>query len=109
MVARGAPLRVGMCHCADCRKHHGAAFYAAAIYASDAVTISGETASYRGRHFCPKCGSSVFARTGHEVELHLDALDQPNQFTPDYELWTKMRAAWLAPVAGAAQHDRNRD
>lgn len=109
MAARGAPLRVGLCHCADCRKHHGAAFYAAAIYPSDAVTISGETASYQGRHFCPKCGSSVFARTGDEVELHLGALDHPDLFAPDYELWTKRRFSWLPPIGGAAQHVENRD
>ena len=30
--AAGPPLRVGLCHCLDCRKHHGALFYAAAIF-----------------------------------------------------------------------------
>jgi len=28
VVATGAALRVGLCHCLDCRKHHGALFYA---------------------------------------------------------------------------------
>lgn len=28
----GEPARVGICHCLDCRKHHGALFYAAAIF-----------------------------------------------------------------------------
>lgn len=32
IVANGEPLRVGICHCMDCRKHHGALFYAAADY-----------------------------------------------------------------------------
>ena len=27
-----APERAGICHCMDCRKHHGAPFYAAAIF-----------------------------------------------------------------------------
>ena len=69
LVAHGAPLRVGICHCLDCRKHHGALFYAAAVFADGSVSISGETASYKGRHFCPRCGSSVFARSGGEIEL----------------------------------------
>ena len=30
--ARGRPYRVGICHCLDCRKHHGALFYAAAVF-----------------------------------------------------------------------------
>ena len=32
LTARGAPDRVAVCHCLDCRKHHGAVFYAAAIF-----------------------------------------------------------------------------
>lgn len=87
IAAEGAPLRVGICHCLDCRKHHGAPFFAAAIFPEAAVTVTGATASWRGRHFCPTCGSSVFAASGGEVELHLGALDRPNAFAPEYELW----------------------
>ena len=94
-VAVGTPLRVGVCHCLDCRKHHGALFYAAAIFAEEAVTITGETRAYAGRHFCPDCGSSVFASSPGEIEVHLGALDAPDQFQPEYELWTKRRERWL--------------
>ena len=73
IMAAGDPNRVGLCHCLDCRKHHGALFYAAAIFPQDAVTVEGETRDYAGRHFCPRCGSSVFARAGDEVEVHLGA------------------------------------
>jgi hypothetical protein len=51
LVARGAPDRVGLCHCLDCRKHHGAVFYAAAVFAAEQVVICGKTNSYQGRHF----------------------------------------------------------
>ena len=60
--AAGQPYRVGLCHCLDCRKHHGALFHASVIFPQDAVTVSGATGEYAGRHFCPRCGSSVFAR-----------------------------------------------
>ena len=93
--ADGAPKRVGICHCLDCRKHHGAVFYAAAVYDEDHVTIQGETRHFEGRHFCPVCGSSVFAVTDAEIELHLGALDEPSQFRPSYELWTERREDWL--------------
>ncbi|WP_298290311.1 GFA family protein [uncultured Litoreibacter sp.] len=108
-VASGQPDRVGICHCMDCRKHHGAPFYAAAIYPEEAVTIEGEAGAYQGRHFCPTCGSSVFARSGAEIELYLGALDKPNQFTPEYECWTVRREAWLREFAGVTgyQHDRD--
>ncbi len=108
IVAVGRPDRVGVCHCLDCRKHHGALFYAAAIFPEDAVTVEGETRDYAGREFCPRCGSSVFARSGPEVEVHLGALDAPDQFIPTYETWVIRRETWLPPVPGARQYDRNR-
>ncbi len=97
---RGQPLRVGICHCLDCRKHHGALFWAAAIFPETAVTVTGATRAFRGRHFCPDCGASVFARTGDEVEVHLGALDAPDQFQPSYECWTIRREAWLPEFTG---------
>lgn len=109
VTATGAPLRVGVCHCLDCRKHHGALFWAAAIFPESAVAISGETRSYQGRHFCPICGSSVFARDGDEVELHLGALDAPSRFAPDYELWTLRREAWLPPFPVARSYPGDRE
>ncbi len=91
----GRPLRVGICHCLECRKHHGATFYAAAIFAHDAATVTGESRSYEGRFFCPTCGSSVFAKSGEEIEIHLGCLDAPDQLTPTYECWSSRREGWL--------------
>ena len=108
LVALGTPYRVGICHCLDCRKHHGALFFAAAIFPTDAVSVAGETREYKGRHFCPRCGSSVFARYGDETEVHLGSLDAPNQLTPTYENWCVRRETWLPafPTTTQYQHDR---
>lgn len=108
-VAVGRPYRVGLCHCLDCRKHHGALFHASAIFPEDAVTVEGETCDFRGRHFCPRCGSSVFARTGDEVEVNLGALDAPEQFRPTYESWTVRRESWLPPFPLAHHYARDRE
>jgi len=108
LVASGSPLRVGVCHCLDCRRHHGALFYAAAIYPEAAVTVSGATRDYEGRHFCPRCGASVFARSGAEIEVHLGALDAPDQFVPSYECWTKRREAWLPTFPGTECFESDR-
>lgn len=107
-VAKGQPCRVGVSHCMDCRKHHGAVFHASAIYPEDAVTLSGDTRQYQGRHFCPDCGSSVYSRSGDEVELHLGSLDEPNQFVPTYELWTIRREAWLPAFPFPHHYERDR-
>lgn len=108
VTATGAPDRLAVCHCMDCRKHHGAVFYAAAIFPRAAVTVSGPTAAWKGRHFCPTCGSSVFAETGTEIELHLDAMDAPDLFRPDYESWTLRRESWLPPFPVTERHQGDR-
>lgn len=95
ITATGRPNRVGLCHCLDCRKHHGALFHTSAIFGVDAVAITGETHSFQGRHFCPRCGSSVFGITDKEIEVNLGSLDAPNQLRPSYELWTIRRETWL--------------
>ena len=107
--ATGRPYRVGLCHCLDCRKHHGALFHASAIFPEDAVKIDGETGSYAGRHFCPHCGSSVFGRTGDEVEINLGALDETDRLQPTYELWTVRREAWLPPFPLSHQYEHDRE
>jgi hypothetical protein len=122
IVAEGRPYRIGLCHCLDCRKFTGTLFHASAVFPEDAVTIEGETREYAGRtsgqaivetgygrHFCPRCGSSVFARSGDEVEVSLGALDAPDQLTPTYELWTVRREAWLPEFPGMRGYEGDRE
>lgn len=108
-VAQGQPYRVGVCHCRDCRKHHGALFHAAAIFPEAALVIEGDTQSYAGRHFCPRCGSSVFSRTADEVEVSLGVLDEIGQLRPTYELWTVRREPWLPAFARVRRYKHDRD
>lgn len=109
LVARGRPYRVGLCHCLDCRKHHGALFHASAIFPAEAVTITGGTRDFAGRHFCPRCGSPVFSRTGDEIEVNLGSLDAPDAFKPTYELWTVRREAWLPAFKLKHRYERDRE
>lgn len=107
--ASGRPWRVGLCHCLDCRKHHGALFHASAIFPRDSVTVEGEIRDYEGRCFCPRCGSSVFGRSGDEIEVNLGALDSPGALIPTYELWTVRREPWLPPFPLDRRFERDRD
>jgi len=111
ITATGRPYRVGLCHCLDCRKHHGALFFAAAMFPAEAVTIEGETHEFRHRHFCPRCGSSVFARYGvdDEIEVHLGTFDAPDQLIPTYECWTVRRESWLPEFPLAKSYERDRE
>jgi hypothetical protein len=107
--AVGQPYRVGVCHCLDCRKHHGALFGVMAIFPEDAVTIEGVAHEYEGRAFCPRCGSSVFARSGDELEVHVGTLDAPDQLTPTYEGWVMRRESWLPSFGFERRYERNRE
>jgi hypothetical protein len=75
----------------------------------------GQTRSWKlstdARHFCPNCGSSVFGivEGAGEIEIRVGALDEaPTDLAPAYELWVGRRERWLAPIAGAEQHEGNR-
>ncbi len=109
IVAAGQPYRVGLCHCLDCRKHHGALFYAAAVFPKEAVTIEGETRAFENRFFCPRCGSSVFALGADEIEVHLGSLDAPDQLMPTYESWVVRRESWLPPFPLTNRYERDRE
>jgi hypothetical protein len=107
-VATGRPYRVGICHCLDCRKHHGALFHASAIFPAEAVTIEGEAREFRGRGFCPACGAPVFGRFGDEIGVNLGSLDATDQLKPTYELWTIRREGWLPAFPGTRRYERDR-
>lgn len=108
-VASGRPYRVGLCHCLDCRKFHGALFHASAIFPEAAVTIEGEVRDYEGRCFCPLCGSSVFSRSADEIELNLGSFDAPDPFVPTYESWIIRRESWLPAFPLTRRYARDRD
>ena len=111
----GKPARVGLCHCQVCRKETGSLGNFFAVWQADHVSVTGETRSWilssDNRHFCPMCGSSVFAIVdgANEVEVRVGALDDaPSDFAPAYESWVRRRECWLAPVASAEQHEGNK-
>ncbi|WP_430474765.1 GFA family protein [Thalassospira lucentensis] len=109
LIAKGAPYRVGICHCLDCRKYHGALFHASAIFPQTSVTVSGATGNYQGRHFCAKCGSSVYSQSDDEIEVNLGTLDEPSQFKPTYELFTDRRENWLPAFPIRKLYERDRE
>lgn len=108
-TATGDPYRVGVCHCMDCRKAHGALFHASAIFPETAVTITGEMRHYRDRSFCPTCGSQVLAHIDDEIGINLGCLDEISQFRPTYELWTIRREDWLPGFPWMRRYEKDRE
>ncbi|MDX8482676.1 GFA family protein [Mesorhizobium sp. VK24D] len=106
----GEPLRVGLCHCKDCRKTSGSAYQAFAIWPRNAFECEGITSTYGGRSFCPTCGSRLPTVGEDEVEVMIGSLDiAPTEgLEPSYELWIGRREHWLHPLPEARQFEHDR-
>lgn len=72
------PVRMGQCHCDDCRRSSGTGHASNAFFYKDDVQIEGETSSYDSitdtdsiitRHFCPKCGSRLFGENNAATNI----------------------------------------
>ena len=103
---RGEPLKVGICHCQECRKATGAVFVAYADWRREAFSFTGASTEFRGRRFCPECGSRLFHLNEGKglVEVMFGALDDaPTDLLPAVEGWTKRREPWLTPIQGLPQ------
>jgi hypothetical protein len=107
----GAPVRVGVCHCTDCRKAGGSAFNYFGIWPRSSVETTGQRSQFGNRTFCPGCGSRIGSGDAdEEIEILLGTLDEaPVDLVPDYELWIGRREGWLLNVATARQFDHDRD
>lgn len=107
---RGEPLRVGLCHCADCRRESGSVFVTFAVWPRHAFASTGDFSTYKGRSFCFACGARLFNLTDEEAELRIGSLDMaPTDLVPTYEIWSKRREAWLAPLPNRAQYEEDHE
>lgn len=107
--AAGEPLRVGICHCHDCRRESGSAFTVFAVWPRDHFRFKGEPKVHAGRGFCPTCGSRLFNLSDTEAEIRTGSLDSaPTDLAPQYEIWVKRREPWLAALPGLPQYDEDR-
>lgn len=71
ITVKGDPTMHGVCHCTNCKRRTGSAFGISSYFPkSNVVRTSGETSKYafhheaqnhdQERHFCSKCGTSLF-------------------------------------------------
>lgn len=110
------PVRMAQCHCEQCRRSTGTGHIMQAFFKREHIIIHGQTATYksvadsgseRTRHFCPNCGSRLFAEnTGNPavVGIAAGAFDDSNWFKPAINLYASQRPAWDVVDASIESH-----
>ncbi len=100
------PVRMGQCHCDDCRKSTGTGHISLAFFDQNAVEIKGETSSYASktdsgstvtRHFCPNCGSPLFGFNSKSVGfigITVGTLSDSSWFKPEFIVYHKRKPLW---------------
>ncbi len=111
-----AAITADLCHCEQCRKQAGAPYIAwIAVRPEHLVWLKGKPAKFESskgnfRHFCRDCGTPLVMTGGAEpdkVGVTVGSLDEPDRFPPKAEGWVSRRLAWLHPLPGLAQHERD--
>jgi len=100
------PVRMAQCHCEACRRVTGTGHIVQAFFRKEDIKISGETTVHkslsdagttRKRHFCPICGSRLFAensKTPGAMGIAVGAFDESEWFKPDVILYNSQRPGW---------------
>jgi len=105
---RGEPIKVGLCHCTNCRKETGSAFLYYGDWALDRFSEVGVFKTKTGRSFCPECGTSLFYLDNGGAEICLGSLEEaPTNLSPTREGWIKRREIWMLPVGATVQCETN--
>lgn len=111
-VVSGLPINVRVCHCQDCQRLTGSAFFVRALFPGTAVTITGQlagiaTSADLTRKFCPRCGSQMFAERKSRpdtVAVALGSFDRLDGLCPSDHVWVSDKQEWLSLPADARQH-----
>lgn len=119
-VSEFEPL-VGHCHCAMCRKFHGAAFSTFVEVKLEHLTwLRGESelSSYQAendtvRQFCQHCGSSLmfissFNQQAKTVEIALACFDTELPVNPDAHIYLASKVSWYSPDDDLAKFQQYR-
>jgi hypothetical protein len=103
----GYVAAVGACHCSLCQRSAGV-LWAAFMADADAVTVTGQVATYAStpfaeRAFCPVCGSNLWLRDSDDpmaaYELMPALFPEAADFPLISEIYTDCRPAYV-PLKG---------
>lgn len=111
VICNGAPTRVSVCHCLDCKRRTGSAFSWNARFSLAQVRIEGDAATWRRlgpsgamttRRFCPLCGVTIAYASAAEPEvvaIPCGIFADPSILTPVRTAWAERRNPWVEITA----------
>ena len=101
-----APIRMGQCHCDDCRKSTGTGHASNAFFNKENVKIEGKLSSYAAatdtgsvitRFFCPRCGSRLFGENNAAAKIiavSAGVFDDSSWFKANAIVYNKRKPEW---------------
>jgi hypothetical protein len=104
----GEPVISAVCHCSRCQKMSGGASAAAfmvepaqfeVLQGADLVGAY-EEEGHATRHFCTRCGSSLYGTSMGHIFVQAGSLEPGSGFTPDFNIMTDFRADWESGADG---------
>jgi hypothetical protein len=116
--ATAEPLMMGCCHCRDCQRQTGSAYFPAVVVPTAALRVEGAPNSYvvkadNGntvtRAFCGNCGSTLWASSSGMPEsrtLSAASLDDPSRFAPGMHVFIASAQPWDVIPAGVPRFER---
>ncbi len=111
----GEVMHSALCHCSDCRRHDGAPMVAWAMVPVEQVTIEGETKSYASsehgrRHFCGRCGTSLFYTNDQvfpgKVDIQTATLEDPDEIPVAAHIQVAVRIGWMKTAHALPEFER---
>jgi len=111
------PVTTRQCWCRQCQQIAAGGPTQNAVFAADAVIIRGSLAASAWTaasgnvltfHFCPSCGTQVYAQSSarpHLKTVRLGAIDEPHGLRPQMAIWTDEAPAW-AQIDPSIEHHR---
>ena len=101
------PLLVWKCHCRDCQKRTGSAFYVNVWVPTPALRFTkgeptyaptqGESGNIFYRGFCSACGATVEGKSDGFPDIRgvsATSLDDPSGLEPAADIWTSSAQPW---------------
>lgn len=104
-----------LCHCSDCRRASGAPAVAWGLAPREQVAIEGHptvysSSEYGERHFCGRCGTSLFytndAIFPGMIDVQTATLDDPDEVPATVQIQVAERVGWMARAHELPEFER---